>query len=73
MNKWFANTSIQTKVNAVLLAVLLVVMVVSMLFTIRSERAMVEEAMLQNVKDATDSYLDTLNIKIGRASCRERV
>ncbi|NLW03939.1 MAG: HAMP domain-containing protein [Pseudomonadaceae bacterium] len=62
MNKWFANTSIQTKVNAVLLAVLLVVMVVSMLFTIRSERAMVEEAMLQNVKDATDSYLDTLNI-----------
>ena len=62
MNKWFVNTSIQTKVNAVLLAVLLVVMVVSMLFTIRSERAMVEEAMLQNVKDATDSYLDTLNI-----------
>ncbi len=62
MNKWFANTSIQTKVNAVLLAVLLVVMVVSMLFTIRSERAMVEEAMLQNVRDAADSYLDTLNI-----------
>lgn len=62
MNKWFADTSIQTKVNAVLLAVLLVVMVASMLFTIRSERAMVEDAMLQNVKDATDSYLDTLNI-----------
>ena len=62
MNKWFADTSIQTKVNAVLLAVLLVVMIASMLFTIRSERAMVEEAMLQNVKDATDSYLDTLNI-----------
>lgn len=62
MNKWFANTSIQTKVNTVLLAVLLVIMVVSMLFTIRSERAMVEEAMLQNIKDATDSYLDTLNI-----------
>lgn len=62
MNKWFADTSIQTKVNAVLLTVLLVVMVASMLFTIRSERAMVEDAMLQNVKDATDSYLDTLNI-----------
>lgn len=62
MNKWFADTSIQTKVNAVLLAVLLVVMVASMLFTIRSERAMVEEAMLQNVKDSTDSYLDTINI-----------
>lgn len=62
MNKWFADTSIQTKVNAVLLAVLLVVMIASMLFTIRSERAMVEEAMLQNVKEATDSYLDTLNI-----------
>ncbi|GLR64596.1 methyl-accepting chemotaxis protein [Marinospirillum insulare] len=62
MNKWFADTSIQTKVNTVLLAVLLVVMVASMLFTIRSERAMVEDAMLQNVKDATDSYLDTLNI-----------
>lgn len=62
MNKWFADTSIQTKVNAVLLAVLLVVMIASMLFTIRSERAMVEDAMLQNVKDATDSYLDTLNI-----------
>lgn len=62
MNKWFANTSIQTKVNAVLLAVLLVIMVASMLFTIRSERVMVEEAMLQNIQDATDSYLDTLNI-----------
>ncbi|SFX73501.1 methyl-accepting chemotaxis protein [Marinospirillum alkaliphilum] len=62
MNNWFANSSIQTKVNAVLLAVLLVVMVVSMLFTIRSERAMVEEAMLQNVQDMADSYLDTLNI-----------
>ena len=62
MKKWFANTSIQTKVNAVLLAVLLVVMVASMLFTIRSERIMVEDAMLQNVKDATDSYLDTINI-----------
>ena len=62
MNKWFADTSIQTKVNAVLLTVLLVVMVASMLFTRRSERAMVEDAMLQNVKDATDSYLDTLNI-----------
>lgn len=33
-----------------------------MLFTVRSERAMVEETMLQNVKDTTDSYLDTLNI-----------
>lgn len=62
MNKWFADTSVRTKVNAVLLAVLLVVMVASMLFTIRSERAMVEEAMLQNVQDATDTYLDTLNI-----------
>lgn len=62
MNKWFADTSIQTKVNAVLLAVLLVVMVFSMLFTIRSERAMVEEAMEQNVRDMADSYLDTLNI-----------
>lgn len=62
MNKWFADTSIQTKVNAVLLAVLLIIMAASMLFTIRSERKMVEETMLQNVKDAADSYLDTLNI-----------
>lgn len=62
MNKWFANTSIQTKVNAALLVVLLLVMVASMLFTIRSERAMVEETMQQNVQDMADTYLDTLNI-----------
>ena len=62
MNKWFANTSIQTKVNAALLIVLLLVMVASMLFTIRSERAMVEETMQQNVQDMADTYLDTLNI-----------
>ena len=62
MNKWFANTSIQTKVNAALLVVLLLVMVASMLFTIRSERAMVEETMQQNVEDMADTYLDTLNI-----------
>ncbi|SFB98593.1 methyl-accepting chemotaxis protein [Marinospirillum celere] len=62
MNKWLANTSIQTKVNAALLAVLLLVMIASMLFTIRSERAMVEETMYQNVQDMADTYLDTLNI-----------
>ena len=62
MNKWFADKSIQTKVNLVLLAVLLTVMVVSMLFTIRSERAMVEQAILQSVQDSADSYLDTINI-----------
>lgn len=33
-----------------------------MLFTVRSERAMVEATQLQNIKDTTDSYLDTLNI-----------
>lgn len=62
MNKWFANTSIQTKINLALLVVLVLIMFVSMLFTIRSERNMVEATMLQNVRDTTDSYLDTLNI-----------
>ncbi|WP_416884842.1 methyl-accepting chemotaxis protein [Marinospirillum sp.] len=62
MNKWLANTSIQTKVNAVLLVVLVTVMLVSMLFTVRSERLMVEETMEQTVRDVADSYLDTLNI-----------
>lgn len=62
MNKWLATTSIQVKVNAALLVVLLLVMIASMLFTIRSERAMVEETMQQNVEDMADTYLDTLNI-----------
>ncbi|WP_114417418.1 methyl-accepting chemotaxis protein [Marinospirillum perlucidum] len=62
MNKSLANASIQTKVNAALLGVLLVVMIASMVFTVRSERAMVEETMEQNVSDMADSYLDTLNI-----------
>lgn len=62
MNKWFANSSIQTKVNLSLLAVLLIVMIASVLFTIRNERAMVEETVLQNIKDSADSYLDTINI-----------
>lgn len=62
MREWFANKSVRTKVNTVLLAVLLTVMVFSMLFTVRSERAMVEQTVLQNIHDTTDSYLDTLNI-----------
>lgn len=59
---WLRNRSIRTKINAVLLVVLLAVMAVSMVFTVRSERSMVEETVLQNVRDMADSYLDTLNI-----------
>lgn len=59
---WLLNRSIRTKINAVLLVVLLAVMAVSMVFTVRSERSMVEETVLQNVRDMADSYLDTLNI-----------
>lgn len=62
MATWLVNRSIRTKINVVLLIVLLAVMVVSMLFTVRSERAMVEETVLQNVREMADSYLDTLNI-----------
>ncbi len=62
MNNWLQNASIQKKVNAVLVIVLVIVMGASLLFSARTERAMVEETMMENVVEIADTYLDTLNI-----------
>lgn len=62
MARWWSGLSLRFKVNAVMLLVLLAVMLVSMLFTVQSERRLVEQTIEQHVLDTADSYLDTLNI-----------
>lgn len=53
--------SVQTKINLALLAVLFVVMAVSLVFSVMSERKLVQDVVEQQTKDAADSYFDSIN------------
>ncbi len=62
MSQSSPGTSIQTKITVALLLVFVLVLVVSMIFSVRNERAMVEEVILQHTQDTADSYFDAVNI-----------
>lgn len=62
MSQSSPGTSIQTKITVALLLVFVLVLVVSMVFSVRNERAMVEEVILQHTQDTADSYFDAVNI-----------
>jgi len=62
MSQTSPGTSIQTKITVALLLVFVVILAVSMVFSVRNERAMVEEVILQHTQDTADSYFDAVNI-----------
>ncbi len=62
MSQTSPGTSIQTKITVALLLVFVLVLAVSMVFSVRNERAMVEEVILQHTQDTADSYFDAVNI-----------
>lgn len=62
MSQTSSGTSIQTKITVALLLVFVLVFAVSLIFSVRNERAMVEEVILQHTQDTADSYFDALNI-----------
>ena len=62
MSRTSPGISIQTKITVALLLVLILVFAVSLIFSVKNERAMVEEVILQHTQDTADSYFDALNI-----------
>lgn len=64
--------SIQTKITVALLLVFIMVLVVSMVFSVRNERAMVEEVILQHTQDTADSYFDAVNIMMITGTLQNR-
>lgn len=62
MSQSSPGTSVQTKITMALLLVFVLVLVVSMVFSVRNERAMVEQVILQHTQDTADSYFDAVNI-----------
>ncbi|WP_028304008.1 methyl-accepting chemotaxis protein [Oceanospirillum maris] len=62
MNQSTSGASIQAKITVALLLVFVLIFVVSMVFSVRNERAMVEEVILQHTQDTADSYFDAVNI-----------
>ena len=62
MNQPTSGASIQAKITVALLLVFVLIFVVSMVFSVRNERAMVEEVILQHTQDTADSYFDAVNI-----------
>ena len=68
MSQSSPGTSIQTKITVALLLVFVLVLVVSMVFSVRNERAMVEEVILQHTQDTADSYFDAVNIMMTRST-----
>ncbi|OPX56159.1 methyl-accepting chemotaxis protein [Oceanospirillum multiglobuliferum] len=62
MSQSSPGTSVQTKITIALLLVFVLVLVVSMVFSVRNERAMVEQVILQHTQDTADSYFDAVNI-----------
>jgi len=55
------DTSVSTKFNLALLLVFLLLMGVSIVHTVYSERALVEQVVEQQTRDAADSYFDSIN------------
>ncbi len=53
--------SVQTKINLALLAVFFVIMTVSLVFSVMSERKLVQSVVEQQTIDAADSYFDSIN------------
>ncbi len=61
MKNKFKNLSISSKINFTLLFVFAIILTISVLHMISNERAMVEETIEQQSKDAADSYFDSIN------------
>ncbi|MBB1485241.1 methyl-accepting chemotaxis protein [Oceanospirillum sediminis] len=72
MSQSSPGISIQTKITVALLLVFAIVFVVSMVFSVRNERAMVEEVILQHTQDTADSYFDAVNIMMITGTLQNR-